>query len=89
MRSGPRRDFHLHTGSTYPDSRSRPEPADTSGAQVRTNREAAGLTIRDLAHALDIPYQRLRRLEIDDRHDPELATRALRHLAGPGLPDAA
>lgn len=67
----------------------RSEPADTSGAQIRAQREAAGLTIRDLARALDIPYQQLRRLEIDDRHDPELATRALRHLAGPGLPEAA
>lgn len=57
-----------------------PQPADTTGQQLRHQREGAGLTISELARGLDVPYQRLRRLETGERVDPDLAARACAHL---------
>lgn len=57
-----------------------PQPADTTGQQLRHQREETGLTISELARGLDVPYQRLRRLETGERVDPDLAARARAHL---------
>ncbi|HIW30768.1 MAG TPA: IS110 family transposase [Candidatus Luteococcus avicola] len=57
-----------------------PQPADTTGQQLRHQREGTGLTISELARRLDVPYQRLRRLETGERVDPDLAARARAHL---------
>jgi len=57
-----------------------PQPADTTGQQLRHQREGTGLTISELARGLDVPYQRLRRLETGERVDPDLAARARAHL---------
>lgn len=57
-----------------------PPPADTTGQQLRHQREGTGLTISELARGLDVPYQRLRRLETGERVDPDLAARARAHL---------
>ena len=57
-----------------------PQPADTTGQQLRHQREGTGLTISELARRLDVPYQRLRRLETGERVNPDLAARARAHL---------
>lgn len=57
-----------------------PQPADTTGQQLRHQREGTGLTISELARGLDVPYQRLRRLETGERVDPDLAALARAHL---------
>lgn len=57
-----------------------PPPADTTGQQLRHQREGTGLTISELARGLDVPYQRLRRLETGERVDPDLAALARAHL---------
>ena len=66
-----------------------PEPPEHAGPDLRNQRQEHGLTIRDLADHLDVTYQRLRRLEIGLRNDPELehrATIALDQLAREGAP---
>lgn len=42
------------------------------GRELRTRRQAIGIPISVLAATLGVPYQRLRRLEIGTRADPEL-----------------
>ncbi|GAA0991844.1 transposase [Subtercola frigoramans] len=46
------------------------------GHQLRIDRQHAGIPITVLAATLGVPYQRLRRLEIGTRADPELEHRA-------------
>ena len=66
--------------SATPGKITAPQPADTTGQQLRHQREGTGLTISELARGLDVPYQRLRRLETGERVDPDLAARARAHL---------
>lgn len=49
---------------------------DHAGRQLRAIRQRAGIPITTLAATLNVPYQRLRRLEIGIRTDPELTQRA-------------
>ena len=51
------------------------------GRELRARRQAIGVPISVLATTLGIPYQRLRRLEIGTRADPELERRANLALA--------
>lgn len=51
------------------------------GRKLRTRRQAMGIPISILAATLGVPYQRLRRLEIGTRADPELEHRANLALA--------
>lgn len=53
-----------------------PSTDDPAGRQLRTRRQDAGMPISVLAATLGVPYQRLRRLEIGTRADPELEARA-------------
>lgn len=53
-----------------------PGTDDPAGRQLRTRRQDAGIPISVLAATLGVPYQRLRRLEIGTRADPELEARA-------------
>ena len=53
-----------------------PSTDDPAGRQLRTLRQDAGIPISVLAATLGVPYQRLRRLEIGTRADPELEARA-------------
>mgnify|MGYP002651894359 CR=1 FL=1 len=53
-----------------------PSTDDPAGRQLRTRRQDAGIPISVLAATLGVPYQRLRRLEIGTRADPELEARA-------------
>jgi transposase len=46
------------------------------GRELRATRQRAGIPISVLAATLGVPYQRLRRLEIGTRTDPELEQRA-------------
>ncbi|WP_264675283.1 hypothetical protein [Microbacterium tenebrionis] len=46
------------------------------GRELRARRQAIGIPISVLATTLGVPYQRLRRLEIGTRADPELEARA-------------
>jgi transposase len=57
-----------------------PAPADAPGHLLRQRRQQAGIPITVLAATLGVPYQRLRRLEIGTRADPELE-----HLATAAL----
>lgn len=57
-----------------------PAAADAPGHLLRQRRQQAGIPITELAATLGVPYQRLRRLEIGTRADPQLeqlATAAL------------
>lgn len=60
-----------------------------SGARLRASRQNAGVPMTVLAATLEVPYQRLRRLEIGTRADPELEQRATAILAVLGAPSAA
>jgi transposase len=51
------------------------------GNQLRAERQRIGIPTTVLAAALGVPYQRLRRLEIGNRADPELEHRATIALA--------
>jgi transposase len=53
-----------------------PAADDPAGHRLRTKRQRAGIPISVLAATLGVPYQRLRRLEIGTRADPELEARA-------------
>ncbi len=53
-----------------------PRSHDPAGQELRAQRQRAGIPISVLAAALQVPYQRLRRLEIGTRADPELEARA-------------
>lgn len=58
------------------------QPTDVAapGRQLRTQRQAAGVTVTTLAAKLNVPYQRLRRLEIGTRTDPDLVHAATTEL---------
>lgn len=60
-----------------------PDPVAPAGPLLRQQRQAFGIPITVLADTLGVPYQRLRRREIGNRHDPELQSRthgALEHI---------
>ncbi|SFL88520.1 hypothetical protein SAMN04515692_1311, partial [Leifsonia sp. CL147] len=59
------------------------------GRELRARRQAIGTPISVLAATLGVPYQRLRRLEIGTRADPELEQRANLALAQLETPQAA
>ena len=59
------------------------------GRELRTRRQQIGIPISVLAATLGVPYQRLRRLEIGTRADPELEHRATLALAQFTPPQAA
>ena len=66
-----------------------PATDNPAGHELRAHRQRIGIPISVLAATLGVPYQRLRRLEIGTRADPELeqrATHALAHISPP--PDA-
>lgn len=58
-----------------------PATDNPAGQQLRTERQRTGIPITVLAATLNVPYQRLRRLEIGTRTDPELQQRATNTLA--------
>jgi transposase len=58
-----------------------PAAEDPTGPRVRAARRQLGIPISVLAATLQVPYQRLRRLEIGTRADPELEQRAITLLA--------
>jgi transposase len=61
-----------------------PDPVAPAGPLLRQQRQAFGIPITVLADTLGVPYQRLRRRETGNRHDPELQSRAheaLEHIA--------
>ena len=66
-----------------------PATENPAGRQLRTERQRIGIPISVLASSLDVPYQRLRRLEIGIRADPELEQRATLALAQLEHPEAA
>ena len=53
-----------------------PAADNPAGRELRAHRQAIGIPISVLAASLGVPYQRLRRLEIGTRADPELERRA-------------
>lgn len=53
-----------------------PGTVNPAGRHLRAQRQRAGIPISVLAATLGVPYQRLRRLEIGTRTDPELGQRA-------------
>jgi len=59
------------------------------GRELRARRQEIGVPISVLAASLGVPYQRLRRLEIGTRADPELEQRATLALARLRPPRAA
>ena len=59
------------------------------GRALRARRQAIGIPISVLASSLGVPYQRLRRLEIGVRADPELEQRANLALTQLESPQAA
>ncbi|MCK3771288.1 IS110 family transposase [Microbacterium aerolatum] len=66
-----------------------PATDNPAGRELRAQRQRIGIPISILAMTLGVPYQRLRRLEIGTRADPDLeqrATLALARLTPP--PDA-
>ena len=66
-----------------------PATENPAGRQLRTERQRLGIPISVLASSLNVPYQRLRRLEIGTRADPELEQRATLALAQLKHPEAA
>ncbi|MFI7744890.1 IS110 family transposase [Kocuria rhizosphaericola] len=50
------------------------------GPLLREQRQALGIRLTDAAHALEVPYQRLRRLELGTRTDPDLVHRCRQWL---------
>ncbi|MEA9987174.1 IS110 family transposase [Subtercola sp. RTI3] len=63
-----------------------PSPETSIGQELRTRRQQTGTPITILAASLGVPYQRLRRLEIGTRADPQLeqlVTAALDQIATP------
>lgn len=53
-----------------------PTTDDPVGREHRGRRQAIGIPVSVLASSLGVPYQRLRRLEIGARADPELKQQA-------------
>ncbi|MEO7017725.1 MAG: transposase [Leifsonia sp.] len=66
-----------------------PATENPAGRQLRTERQLRGIPISVLAASLGVPYQRLRRLEIGTRADPELEQRATIALSRIDHPKAA
>jgi transposase len=66
-----------------------PATENPVGRELRARRQAIGVPISVLAASLAVPYQRLRRLEIGTRADPELEQRATLALAQMTPPVAA
>jgi len=66
-----------------------PETDNPVGQALRDERRRAGIPITVLAATLGVPYQRLRRLEIGTRADPELERHATAVLAQITTPTAA
>ncbi|MEV8252324.1 IS110 family transposase [Microbacterium sp. NPDC076768] len=66
-----------------------PATDNPAGRELRAQRQQAGIPISVLASTLSVPYQRLRRLEIGTRADPELEQRATLALAQLSPPRAA
>lgn len=66
-----------------------PGTENPAGQALRGERRRAGVPITVLAAKLGVPYQRLRRLEIGTRADPELEQRATLALAQITSPKAA
>lgn len=66
-----------------------PAAENPVGRELRAKRQEIGLPISVLAGTLGVPYQRLRRLEIGTRADPELEQRATLALAELSPPPAA
>ncbi|WP_458040493.1 MULTISPECIES: IS110 family RNA-guided transposase [Bacteria] len=66
-----------------------PAAENPAGRELRARRQAIGVPISVLAATLGVPYQRLRRLEIGTRADPELEQRATLVLAQLEHPRAA
>lgn len=66
-----------------------PVVQDLPGRHLRATRQQLGTPITVLAATLDVPYQRLRRLEIGTRTDPELEQRATALLAHLGAESTA
>lgn len=58
-----------------------PAPHEIPGPRLRARRQELGIPLSVLATTLSVPYQRLRRLEIGTRSDPELEERAAALLA--------
>ena len=52
-----------------------PAPAEPVGPALRLRRQDHGLTMRDIAARLEVPYRRVQRLETGERADPALAHR--------------
>lgn len=67
----------------------KPATENPVGRQLRIERQRQGIPISVLAASLGVPYQRLRRLEIGTRGDPELEQRAMIALAQLESPEAA
>jgi transposase len=66
-----------------------PATENPVGRELRARRQAIGIPISVLANSLAVPYQRLRRLEIGTRADPELEHRANLALTQLEAPQAA
>lgn len=58
-----------------------PAAHEIPGPRLRARRQELGIPLSVLAATLSVPYQRLRRLEIGTRSDPELEERAAALLA--------
>lgn len=66
-----------------------PATDNPAGHELRAQRQQIGIPISTLAATLSVPYQRLRRLEIGTRADPELEQRASLALAQLSPPETA
>ncbi|MFS4491123.1 hypothetical protein ACMG4G_017270, partial [Dietzia kunjamensis] len=66
-----------------------PATESPAGHEIRTRRQESGIPISVLAATLDVPYERLRRLEIGTRADTELEQRAALALDQLNPPQAA
>lgn len=66
-----------------------PATENPAGHEIRTRRQESGIPISVLAATLDVPYERLRRLEIGTRADTELEQRAALALDQLNPPQAA
>ncbi|MFP5289553.1 MAG: IS110 family transposase, partial [Actinomycetes bacterium] len=66
-----------------------PAADNPTGHELRAQRQQIGIPISILAATLGVPYQRLRRLEIGTRADPELEQRASLALAQLSPPETA
>lgn len=75
------RGLKRHVGSEICAALNNPATDNPVGHQLRAERQCTDIPITVLAATLGVPYQRLRRLEIGARADPELEQRATTALA--------